>query len=107
MNLRLSNSIRTWVDNVKTADTFTPETGIRMMSDLSKDLVVTYDELDRTMPADWRTKAGEKFEVLDFIDPQVALPLTEVEGMMQRSRNTRHSRGVVVDPDPEPDGGRL
>jgi len=79
MNLRLSNSIRTWVDYVKQQKDVTPETGIRMMNDLSSTLVLTYNDLDRALPADWRQKAGPKFQVFDFINPDVALPLTEVE----------------------------
>ncbi len=79
MNSRLGADIRTWVDYLKTQPQATPETGIRMMSTLSTDLVQTYEDLDATMPAGWREQAGESFQVFDFIDPQVALPLTEVE----------------------------
>lgn len=79
MNIRLSNNIRTWVDFVKKEGTVTPETGIRIMNDLSSSLVLAYNDLDRTMPPDWRQKAGAKFQVFDFINPEVAMPLTEVE----------------------------
>lgn len=81
MNLRLSNNIRTWVDFVKKEGDVTPETGIRIMNDLSSSLVLAYGDLDRTMPPDWRQKAGSKFQVFDFINPEVAMPLTEVEGI--------------------------
>ena len=83
MNLRLANDIRGWVDTIKNLQPteLTPETGIRMMNALSSDLVQTYDQLDATMPTDWRQRAGEKFQVFDLIDPQVAMPLTEIEGL--------------------------
>lgn len=83
MNLRLANDVRGWVDTIKNIQPteLTPETGIRMMNALSSDLVQTYDQLDATMPADWRQRAGEKFQVFDLIDPQVAMPLTEIEGL--------------------------
>lgn len=83
MNLRLGTAIREWVDTIKEQKDLTPETGIRMMSALSGELVQTYDQLDAAMPADWRQHAGDKFQVFDLIDPQVAMPLTEIEGKMQ------------------------
>jgi hypothetical protein len=84
MNLRLSNSIRTWVEYVKEAQTVTPETSIKIMSDLSATLVWAYNDLDRTMPEDWRARAGPKFQVFDFIDPQAAMPLVEVEEVFRK-----------------------
>ena len=50
-----------------------------MMNDLSAALVTTYDELDRTMPEDWRSKSGTNFEAMTFINPAVATPLAEIE----------------------------
>ena len=85
MNLRLSNSVRTWVDYVKEQKDVTPETGIRMMNDLSSSLVFANDDLDRALPADWRDKAGPKFQVFDFVNPEVVMPLTEVEDVFRRT----------------------
>lgn len=84
MNLRLSNSIRTWVDLIKTEKTLTPEKSILMINDLSATLVWAYKDLDRTQPPDWREKVGSKFQVFDFINPEVALPLVEAEGVFKR-----------------------
>jgi hypothetical protein len=100
MNTRLGEDIRTWVDYLKTQPQVTPETGIRMMSALSTDLVQTYEYLDTTMPADWRERAGEKFQVFDFIDPQVALPLVEVEQTLRPEAGT-HMKGPRHVTDPE------
>jgi hypothetical protein len=82
MNLRLSNSVRTWVDYIKAEQTFTPETGVRMMNELSGVFVQAYSDLDRTMPPAWRDSAGEKFQVFDFVDPAAVLPLAEAEDVM-------------------------
>ncbi|MEI6168401.1 MAG: hypothetical protein WCS52_14560 [bacterium] len=87
MNLRLSNSIRTWVDQIKKEKTLTPEKSILMFNDLSSTLVWAYKDLDRTQPADWRQKAGPKFQVLDFINPEVALPLVEAEGLFTHANS--------------------
>lgn len=100
MNLRLSNSIRTWVDFVKKEGDMTPETGIRIMNDLSSSLVLAYGDLDRTMPPDWRQKAGSKFQVFDFINPEVAMPLAEVEGIFMAKEQGRHG---AMDPEASAD----
>jgi hypothetical protein len=71
MNLRLSNSIRTWVDSMKDAKEVSPEASIKILNDLSGALVWAYKDLDQSMPADWRTQAGAKFAVFDFINPDV------------------------------------
>jgi hypothetical protein len=98
MNIRLSNSIRTWVDFAQQEKDITPETGIKIMNDLSSSLVLTYNDLDRTMPGGWRTNAGPKFQVFDFINPDVAKPLTEVEGLF---KGRDHHREVAWDEDDE------
>lgn len=95
MNLRLSNSVRTWVDYIKQQQTVTPETGVRMMNDLSSSLVLAYGDLDRTMPADWRDKAGPKFQVFDFINPDSVMPLTEVEDVFRRTDDPVASSNAV------------
>ena len=89
MNLRLSNSIITWVDMAKERDDFTTESGLRMMNELSTVLVTAYDELDRTMPADWRAMSGTNFEVMTFINPAVAMPLISIEDKLPTRRRSR------------------
>jgi hypothetical protein len=85
MNARLTESIRRWTDTLKRDQTVTPESGIRMTNELTDALVQTYDELDQTLPEGWRAKAGEGFQLFDFIDPQVATPLAEVEDILAQS----------------------
>jgi hypothetical protein len=94
MNLRLSNSIRTWVDSMKDAKEVSPEAGIKILNDLSGALVWAYKDLDQSMPADWRTQAGAKFAVFDFINPDVAMPLTEVEGKFRQRAAAANATGT-------------
>ena len=88
MNIRLADGVQRWVATIKAEESLAPETGIRMMNDLSGILVQGYNDLDRTMPPDWREKAGSSFQLVDFIDPDVALPLAEVEGLAPHRPST-------------------
>ena len=91
MNQRLGEKIRQWADYVKHEKQVTPETGLRMMNNLSETMITAYDELDRTMPPDWRDRAGSEFQLFDFINPEVALPLADVQGAFEGRRfNRRH-----------------
>lgn len=85
MNIRLEETVYAWVDKIK-ADDFKistdEELGIRMMKDFADILVITYDEMDRNMPAGWRDAAGDTFELTSLIDPDVIKPLIEVEGKL-------------------------
>ena len=84
MNLRLGDTIDRWAARIRDADQFSPETGIRMMNELSQTLVVTYDEMDRKLPPTWRESAGEDFELVRFVDPEVLTPLQDLEPVMAR-----------------------
>ena len=90
MNMRLGERIGTWAEQLKAEEfEMTEENGVRMMSDLSKVMVLTYDEMDRTMPEDWRRGAGNEFNLTDMIDPSVARPLIDVEGKLERRPRRR------------------
>ncbi len=99
MNLRLSNSIRTWVDQIKQDKNLTPEKSIFMLNDLSSTLVWAYKDLDRTQPVNWREKAGPKFQVFDFINPEVARPLMETDGVFQRRHRAEAPDDFTTTPD--------
>lgn len=92
MNLRMSNSVRTWVESVRQKKGVNSEDGIKIMNDLSGALVQAYNDLDRTLPADWRTKAGSEFEVVDFINPDVVMPLTEIEDVLKKSNDSINTK---------------
>lgn len=85
MNLRLSNDVAQSVAAIKTNQTMSAETGLRMLHTLSGDIVQAYQDLDQAMPDDWRGKAGAKFAVFDFINPDVVLPLAELDGAMKKN----------------------
>ena len=85
MNIRVSNSIRTWVDYLKTQQEMTPESGVRMMNELSGAIAQTYTDLDREIP-EWRERTEGRFNAMDLVDPQVAMPLAEVEDILRTQR---------------------
>ena len=95
MNLRLGDRIEQWSDYLKTKGEMNPEDGMRMMNDLSGIMVLTYDELDSSMPPDWREKAGENFQLFNFIDPEVAKPLADVEDIMSKARQPGQDPGTM------------
>lgn len=80
MNMRLGDRIEHWAEQLRERDEpLDPETGMRVINDLTEAMVVTYDEMDRTMPEGWRGESGSSVDLTDFIDPSVATPLIEVE----------------------------
>lgn len=86
MNAQLEERIGKWAEAIKQKDEMTSEDGIRMMTELGNVLTKSYDEMDQVMPQGWREKAGGDFQLVNFVDPAVALPLTEVEGKIQQRR---------------------
>ncbi len=42
---------------------------ICFLAGLGLGVVLTYDELDRSMPTGWRAVAGEDFNLMTFMDP--------------------------------------
>jgi hypothetical protein len=83
MNVRLAHSIETWAAAVETKDV-NAEDGIRLMSQVTDALVLTYDEMDRKLPNNWRQAGGKGMQLMDFIDPSVARPLLQVEGKVNQ-----------------------
>lgn len=88
MNLRLKDRLGTFAEEVKGGKKITPESGARIINDLSGAVVMTYDEMDRTLP-DWRKEGMGRFDMADFIDPSVAEPLIDIEGEIQRAERER------------------
>jgi len=79
MNLRLGATVDAWSARLQEKGYVNEEDGVRMMNEMSTALVITYDEMDRTLPEGWREKAGEKFDLVRFIDPEVLTPLQDLE----------------------------
>ena len=87
MNMRIRDHIETWAEAMANdAAEMSEEAGVRLMGDLTGAMVLTYDEMDRTLPDRWRTSSGNDFSLTDLIDPSVAEPLIGVEGKLGRPR---------------------
>lgn len=91
MNVELAAKIRTWADYLREQPEVTAEVGLRMLTDLGATVVAGYDQMDELFGPDWRTAAGRQFQLLDFIQPSVVLPLVEVEGI-SAGRGRRRER---------------
>ncbi len=92
MNIRLEHSIAQWAEKVKGKGEADPEDGVRLINSVTDILVLTYDEMDRKLPDDWRETAGKGLRVADFIDPVVAKPLVRVEDEMGNMRGEFRGR---------------
>jgi hypothetical protein len=96
MNSQLEQGIKQWADSLKQKDEMTGEDSIKMMNELSGVLTKTYGDMDQTMPEGWRQKAGSGFELMNFIDPAVALPLVDVQDKLNRRRGGRSQDGAGI-----------
>lgn len=94
MNLRLGAAVDKWAAIIQSEDDLTEETGVRMMNELSQAMTVTYDEFDRKLGPDWRAKAGPKFGLMNFVDPEVLTPLQGLDQLKKRS----DSRVIIGSP---------
>lgn len=97
MNVRLEDAVADWAEQIKNAEQFSEESGIRMLNELSEVLVLTYDEMDGSFGEDWRMRSGNELSLPDLIDPDVMTPLLDVENLIEegeqrnrRRRNPRH-----------------
>ena len=79
MNLRLADTMEQFAESIADVEVLQPEAGIRLANEVLDALVLTYDEMDRGLPDDWRNGAGGAFSIVNFINPAVATPLIGVE----------------------------
>lgn len=84
MNLRLGATVDKWAAKIKKDGEMRPETGLRMMTEMGNDMVLTYDEMDRKMPEEWRKQAGSNFEMVNFVDPEVLTPLQDLDSIVNK-----------------------
>ena len=85
MNIRIEHAVSAWADHVAAAGVVAPEDGARLLHEVTGALVLTYDEMDRTLPSGWRAAAGSGFDVVAFVDPAVAMPLAGIEAVLEAS----------------------
>jgi hypothetical protein len=101
MNVRLEDLFAKTADSIKAGETFTPETGIRLMNGLTESMVLTYDEMDRKLPATWRQDSGSSFDLVTYVDPVVVAPLMEVQDKLPKPGEMRRNRfGGEAPPSP-------
>ena len=89
MNIRLGTTVDKWAAKIKSDGEMRPETGLRMMTEMGNDMVLTYDEMDRKMPDDWHKQAGSNFEMVNFIDPEVLTPLQDLDSIVNKQGQNR------------------
>lgn len=71
LNLRLQQQSQKWREALDGGAVSRAEIRARAMGEISSALVLTYDELDRSMPTGWREVAGPDFNLMTFIEPEV------------------------------------
>jgi len=72
LNLRLQQQAQILQSAMEAGTMSRPELRARAMKEIGTALALTYDELDRSMPADWRTStSNEAINLWTFIDPEV------------------------------------
>jgi hypothetical protein len=71
LNMRLKEQSEKWREAMESETMTRAEVRARAMAEISDAMVVTYDELDRNMPAGWRDAAGTNFNLMTFVEPEV------------------------------------
>ena len=86
MNVRLAHSIEQFAAHVADGGEVGEVEGIKLLRDMTSAMAMTYDEMDASLPEAWQKDGGKDFSLTDFIDPAVALPLTELDGALEGTR---------------------
>jgi len=92
MNLRIRDRIATWSEEIQAGGALGAEDGARLIHDLTGILVSTYDGMNLVLDPSWREGGGDEFDLIDLVDPMVAEPLVEVEGLLRESAGERRGR---------------
>jgi hypothetical protein len=100
MNIRLLDLFKQTAQQIEEGAEFTPESGVRLMNGLTQAMVLTYDEMDRKLPATWRTDAGASFDLVTYVDPAVATPLITVADKLPNPGRTGRNRFGGGQPNP-------
>ena len=82
MNESLHDTMEALAEEIEKAGKVSPELGLRMMGDLSRNLADAYDAIGALVPADRRSEVSE-MPVHEFIDPMVAEPLISVQDKLE------------------------
>jgi hypothetical protein len=71
MNSALKQRTEKYAALMQSGRQISPEVGYRMLHEYSASMMHAYEMMDRTMPAGWREKAGESFNMRNFVDPAI------------------------------------
>lgn len=72
MNMRLNEQAKIWREAADSGAISRSEARARMMKEFGTALSLTYDELDRNMPADWRASTSDDgFNLWSFVDTDI------------------------------------
>ena len=71
LNLRLKQQADRWREELESGALSRAEVRARAMNEISSAMVLTYDEMDRNLPAGWRDAAGPDFNLMTFVEPEV------------------------------------
>ena len=82
MNETLRDTMEAFAEEIENADKMTPELGLRMMGDLTRNLAEAYDAIGAAVPPERRAEVSE-IPVHEFIDPMVAEPLIGVQDKIE------------------------
>lgn len=82
MNETLRDTMEAFAEEIENAGRMTPELGLRMMGDLTRNLAEAYDAIGAAVPAERREEVSE-IPVHEFIDPMVAEPLIGVQDKLE------------------------
>ena len=82
MNETLRDTMEAFAEEIGNAGKMTPELGLRMMGDLTRNLAEAYDAIGATVPPERRAEVSE-IPVHEFIDPMVAEPLIGVQDKLE------------------------
>ena len=82
MNESLRDTMEAFAEEIENAGKMTPELGLRMMGDLTRNLAEAYDAIGAAVPPERRAEVSE-IPVHEFIDPMVAEPLVGVQDKLE------------------------
>ena len=82
MNETLRDTMEAFAEEIENAGKMTPELGLRMMGDLTRNLAEAYDAIGAAVPPERRAEVSE-IPVHEFIDPMVAEPLIGVQDKLE------------------------
>ena len=82
MNEALRDTMEALAEEIEKAGKVSPELGLRMMSDLTRNMAEAYDAIGAAVPPERRAEVSE-IPVHEFIDPMVAEPLIGVQDKLE------------------------